>query len=93
MAANRGYNEAVEQLAQEQGKDKAALMEEAAVYMKEMISKPRTFWLDFYAKFNNFCLGLGYEDKIVYNQDEIESIREMVRDHPVTAVMDPQDLS
>lgn len=82
MAANRGYNEAVEQLAQEQGKDKAALMEEAAVYMKEMISKPRTFWLDFYAKFNNFCLGLGYEDKIVYNQDEIESIREMVRDHP-----------
>ena len=82
MTANRGYNEAVEQLAQEQGKDKAALMEEAAVYMKEMISKPRTFWLDFYAKFNNFCLGLGYEDKIVYNQDEIESIREMVRDHP-----------
>ncbi|MEP1593761.1 MAG: 1-acyl-sn-glycerol-3-phosphate acyltransferase, partial [Halieaceae bacterium] len=24
----------------------------------------------------------GYEDKIVYNPDEIESIREMVRDHP-----------
>jgi glycerol-3-phosphate O-acyltransferase len=82
MLANRGYNEAVEKLAQEQGKAKSALMEEAAIYMKEMISKPRTFWLDFYAKFNSFCLGLGYEDKIVYDPDEIESIREIVRDHP-----------
>lgn len=82
MLANRGYNQAVEELAQEQGKEKSALMEEAAVYMAEMISKPRTFWLDFYAKFNNFCLGLGYEDKIIYHPQEVESLREVVRDHP-----------
>ncbi len=82
MLANRGYNEAVEQLAVEEGKTKSELMEEAAEYMKEMISVPRTFWLDFYARFNNFCLGLGYEDKIVYDQGDVEDLRGIVRDHP-----------
>ena len=82
MLANRGYNEALDKLAEEEGKSKTALLEEAAGYMKEMISVPRTFWLDFYARFNNFCLGLGYEDKIVYDQKDVEQLRSVVRDHP-----------
>ncbi|MEH6515411.1 MAG: glycerol-3-phosphate 1-O-acyltransferase [Halioglobus sp.] len=82
MLANRGYNEALDKLAEEEGKSKTALLEEAAGYMKEMISVPRTFWLDFYARFNNFCLGLGYEDKIVYDQKDVEELRSVVRDHP-----------
>ncbi|MFT4822494.1 MAG: glycerol-3-phosphate O-acyltransferase, partial [Cryomorphaceae bacterium] len=82
LHASPSYNEAVEKLAIESGKSKAELMKEASVYMKEMISVPRTFWLDFYAKFNDFVLGLGYEDKIVYNQTAVEDLRKIVRDHP-----------
>ncbi|MBN7796430.1 glycerol-3-phosphate 1-O-acyltransferase [Parahaliea mediterranea] len=82
LCANRGYNEAVEAIAREQGKSKPELMKEAAGYMKEMISTPSTFWLDVYARFNNFCLGLGYEDRIVYDQEAVEQMRNTVRDHP-----------
>ncbi|TXS94067.1 glycerol-3-phosphate 1-O-acyltransferase [Parahaliea maris] len=82
LRANRSYNEAVEELAQQSGKSKSELMREAASYMKEMISTPSTFWLDVYARFNSFCLGLGYEDRIVYDQQAVEEMRNIVRDHP-----------
>lgn len=72
----------VESLAQQSGKSRQDLLAEADVYMKEMITQPRTFWLDIYAKFNNFLLGLGYEDKVVYDAESIEKMRSMVRDHP-----------
>ncbi|MBA6413440.1 glycerol-3-phosphate 1-O-acyltransferase [Parahaliea sp. F7430] len=82
LRTNRSFNEAVEKLAQEQGKTKSELMKEASEYMKEMISTPSKFWLDVYARFNNFCLGLGYEDRIVYDQQAVEQMRNTVRDYP-----------
>jgi glycerol-3-phosphate O-acyltransferase len=82
LRASPLYNKAVRKLAEETGTSKSALMKEASTYMKEMISIPSTFWLDIYAKFNNFCLGLGYEDKIVYDQAAVENLRSVVRDNP-----------
>ncbi len=82
LRTSASYNEAVNALAKETGRTKSDLMKEASGYMKEMISVPRTFWLDIYARFNDFCLGLGYEDKIVYDQAAIEDLRRTVRDHP-----------
>lgn len=82
LLASRGFNEAVDALAATTGTPKAQLMKEAAGYMDEMVSRPRTFWLDFYAKFNKFCLGLGYEEKIVCNQADVEKMRQMVREYP-----------
>ena len=61
---------------------KAELLKEAAGYMDEMVSVPSTFWLDVYAKFNKFCLGLGYEENIVYDLAAVENMRRIVRDHP-----------
>lgn len=82
LGASPLYRKAVKELVAEQGKNRGELVKEAAGYMKEMISIPSTFWLDFYARFNSFCLGLGYEEKIVYNQSEVEKMRKIVRDHP-----------
>lgn len=82
LLASRGFNEAVDALAAQTGKPSAQLMKEAAGYMDEMVSRPRTFWLDFYAKFNKFCLGLGYEEEIVCDQAEVEKMRQMVREYP-----------
>ena len=82
LLSSPSFNEAVAQLAQQSGKAKSELMEEAAGYMAEMVSRPSTFWLDVYARFNKFCLGLGYEERIVYDQAAVEKIRQMVRDSP-----------
>ncbi|MGL4565363.1 MAG: 1-acyl-sn-glycerol-3-phosphate acyltransferase, partial [Halioglobus sp.] len=82
LMASRGYNAAVDALAAQTGKPSAQLLKEAAVYMDEMVSRPSTFWLDFYAKFNSFCLGLGYEEKIVYDPEAVARMRQMVRDNP-----------
>ncbi len=57
-------------------------MKEAAGYMDEMVSRPSTFWLDVYAKFNKFCLGLGYEEEIVCDKAAVEKMRQLVREHP-----------
>lgn len=82
LMASRGYNDALDKLAAEGGKPKAELVKEASVYMAEMVSRPRTFWLDFYAKFNKFCLGLGYEEEIVCDQADVERMRQLVREYP-----------
>ncbi|MEH6587409.1 MAG: glycerol-3-phosphate 1-O-acyltransferase [Halioglobus sp.] len=82
IMSNSNYNEEVQQLADEQGKSKAELMKEAAGYMKEMVSTPSSFWLDVYARFNTFCLGLGYEEDIVYDKASVEKMRQVVRNNP-----------
>lgn len=82
LLASRGYNEALDRLAHDSGTPKEQLVKEAGTYMDEMVSRPRTFWLDFYAKFNKFCLGLGYEDEIVCDQADVEKMRQLVREYP-----------
>ncbi len=82
LNASPAFNEAVATLAAASGKPKTELMAEAEGYMDEMVSRPSTFWLDFYARFNKFCLGLGYEEKIVYDQAAVEKMRQVVRDNP-----------
>ena len=82
LMASAEYNAEVDALAEATGKSKDALMKEAAGYMEEMVSTPSSFWIDFYARFNNFCLGLGYEEDIVYDQAALEKTRTVVRNHP-----------
>jgi glycerol-3-phosphate O-acyltransferase len=82
LRASKDFNTGLEELAVEQGVSKDVLMIEARKYMKEMISRPSTFYLDFYAKFNKFVLGLGYEDEVVSDKNDIEKMRTMVRENP-----------
>ena len=82
LLTSEAYNTAVEGIAQESGVEKADLLREAQGYMKEMVSVPSTFWLDVYSRFNRFCLGLGYEEDIIYDTAAVENMRQLVRDHP-----------
>ncbi|QFU77286.1 glycerol-3-phosphate 1-O-acyltransferase [Halioglobus maricola] len=82
LMASAEYNADLEQLAKDSGRPKDELMKEAAEYMKEMVSAPSSFWIDFYARFNNYCLGLGYEEDIVYDRVALKKIRHMVRNNP-----------
>jgi glycerol-3-phosphate O-acyltransferase len=72
----------VEALARESGRSKEDLIKEARTYMDEMVSRPSTFWLDVYGRFNKFCLGLGYEEEIVVDHKAVENMRRIVRDSP-----------
>jgi glycerol-3-phosphate O-acyltransferase len=82
LLADNSYNEALEKLARESGRSKEELIKEARAYMDEMVSRPSTFWLDVYARFNKFCLGLGYEEDIVVDHKAVENMRRIVRDSP-----------
>jgi glycerol-3-phosphate O-acyltransferase len=82
LLASPGYREAVENIAQKESKSLESLWREAQVYMKEMISNPRRFYVDFYSRFNNYVLGLGYEDQLVYDKADIERMRNWVRQYP-----------
>ncbi len=82
LMASSGYNSALDKLASDTDVTKEELQTEAHGYMDEMVSRPSTFWLDFYAKFNKFCLGLGYEEEIVCDKAAVEKMRQVVRENP-----------
>jgi len=82
LLASRGFHDALDRLAAQTRTPKTRLAKEAAGYMDEMVSRPSTFWLDFYARFNQFCLGLGYAKELVYDRAEVEKMRQMVREYP-----------
>ncbi|MDP4789136.1 MAG: glycerol-3-phosphate 1-O-acyltransferase [Haliea sp.] len=82
LSANRSFNEALQEIAAEQSTTHEVLLKEAVGYMEEMISIPSTFWLDVWARFCSFCLGLGYEREIVCSPQAVEAMRQTVRDHP-----------
>ena len=82
LRASPKFNRALDKLGEESGKSRAALLEEAAEYMKEMIATPSTFWLDVMVKFNNVVRTQGYKGEMVYDKQAIEQVRGLVRDNP-----------
>ena len=82
LMASNSYNDALDTLSAESGIAKTQLVKEASGYLNEMVSRPSMFWLDVYAKFNKFCLGLGYEADIVCDQEAVEKLRQIVREYP-----------
>jgi glycerol-3-phosphate O-acyltransferase len=62
LMASNSYNDALDTLSAESGIAKTQLVKEASGYLNEMVSRPSMFWLDVYAKFNKFCLGLGWKN-------------------------------
>ena len=82
LMASSSYNEALDTLSAESGIAKAQLVKDAKGYLDEMVSRPSMFWLDVYARFNKFCLGLGYEAEIVCDQEVVEKLRQIVREYP-----------
>ncbi|MCB1677667.1 MAG: glycerol-3-phosphate 1-O-acyltransferase [Halioglobus sp.] len=82
LLTSPGYNAALQRLAAQTGRTRVDLLREAQGYLEEMVSRPSTFWLDVYARFNRFCLGLGYEQRILYDKAALEKMRQLVRYQP-----------
>ena len=82
LFGSRSFRSAISELATEQNRTRPELYAEARGYMKELIAIPSALYIDLRARLDKFLLTRGYDTKIVYSDDEIESIRGIVRDQP-----------
>ncbi len=76
------FRRALRELAKEQGRPIAALREEADKYMKEMVAKPNSFFIDWMGKITRSVVSLGYSRDIVIDPGDIERTRQIMRDYP-----------
>ena len=79
---NKEFRQRLNAIAQATQRSESDVMREVNTYFREMISIPTSFWLDVWATFCNFSLGLGYEPTLHYRSEELEKIRRIVRDYP-----------
>lgn len=82
LVSGRRFRKAIKQLAVEQDKPRNKLYTEARGYMKELIAVPTAFYIDIRARLDEFLLSLGYENQIIYDKNELASVREIIRDKP-----------
>ena len=82
LQASSKFNSAIDQLSTELGKPRRDLMREAQIYMREMIARPSTFWIDVMGALNHFVCTQGYEADIVYDKKGMERVRKLVRENP-----------
>ena len=76
------FKTALQQISAEEGRPLPEVQAESAVILKELIATPRTFWLDVMAVLNRKILSLGYENNIVLDQEGLERVRRLSREHP-----------
>jgi len=82
LQASGDFNAAVDGLSAETGTPRNELVNEARAYMREMIARPATFWIDVMGAVSRFICSRGYEADIVYDRESIERIRQLVRENP-----------
>lgn len=82
LISGREFRGVIDKFAAEQNNPKHQIYAEARSYMKELIAIPSPFYIDLRARFDKFLLSLGYDKKIIYHEDELQSVRSIVRDSP-----------
>jgi glycerol-3-phosphate O-acyltransferase len=82
IRAGSKFNAAIDTLSAETGTPRHELVNEARAYMREMIARPATFWIDVMGVLTRFVCSQGYESKIVCDKDSIERVRQLVRENP-----------
>ncbi|MDJ0709043.1 MAG: glycerol-3-phosphate 1-O-acyltransferase [Woeseiaceae bacterium] len=76
------FKRALEDLAKELGRPVVALREDADKYMKEMVARPNSFFIDWMGKITRWVVSLGYSRDIVIDPEDIERTRQIMRDYP-----------
>ncbi|MGB5326435.1 MAG: glycerol-3-phosphate 1-O-acyltransferase [Pseudomonadales bacterium] len=80
------YKAALQDISTETGRAMEDLQQEAQQIMEELISIPRSFWIDVMAAFNRKLMSLGYESEMAVDQQGLERVRQLVRDYPTALV-------
>ena len=50
--------------------------------MRELIARPKPFWLDVMAQLNHLVMRLGYDAEVVIDRDGLERVRQWSRENP-----------
>ncbi|MEM0953210.1 MAG: glycerol-3-phosphate 1-O-acyltransferase [Pseudomonadota bacterium] len=82
MRNSPDFRAGLQQLSAEESVPLAELQREAADIMKELVSIPRTFWLDAMGLLNRKIISLGYETDIVIDEAGLERVRQITREYP-----------
>tara|TARA_R110001606_G_scaffold235945_1_gene383844 strand:- start:14203 stop:16545 length:2343 start_codon:yes stop_codon:yes gene_type:complete len=82
LRSDARFRAAMTKLSGETGKSEAALYEQAAKYMKELIARPSPLFIDMKAKLDRFMLSQGYDDQVVFDRKELTRLRQTMREHP-----------
>ncbi|GAB5453232.1 MAG: glycerol-3-phosphate 1-O-acyltransferase [Halioglobus sp.] len=82
LQARESFQAALRELSSETGRSLDDLEGETADIMKELISIPRTFWLDVMGVFNRYLMNLGYESEPVINKEQFARMRQITREYP-----------
>jgi glycerol-3-phosphate O-acyltransferase len=76
------YRAALADLASESGHSRAELRKKADHYMKELIAVPDSLFIDLRARFDNWVMRLSYGGEVVFRDEDLERVREIVQKHP-----------
>ncbi|MEW4466653.1 glycerol-3-phosphate 1-O-acyltransferase [Parasphingorhabdus sp. JC815] len=76
------FRTAMTKLAADLDKPETALYEEAGKYMKELVARPSALFIDMKARLDRFMLSQGYEDEVIFDRNELNQLRQTMRDHP-----------
>lgn len=82
IISSRKFRDGINKFAAEQERPKHEVYADVRGYMKELIAIPSAFYIDLRARFDKFLLSLGYDERIIYDEKELQSVREIVRDQP-----------
>jgi len=82
LQASGNFHAAIDDLAADTGTPRQELMREAQSYMREMIARPSTFWINVMGALNRFICTQGYETEIACDKGSIERARKLVRENP-----------
>jgi len=76
------YHQGLLKITEQTGEGEEALRSRALPYFKELVATPHNFWQDVAATFNRWIISLGYENKLVIDQDRLKRFHNIVREHP-----------
>ena len=82
LQASQKFRVGLQQLSAELGRPMGDLQTETAEITKELISIPRTFWLDVMGLLNRKIISLGYESEAVIDQEGLDRVRQMTGQYP-----------
>jgi glycerol-3-phosphate O-acyltransferase len=82
LRSSPAFKDALTRISDETGRPLEELQNESAVYMKELIAVPNSLFIDFRARFDNWVMSLSYNGDIVFRDDDLKRVGDIVQTHP-----------
>jgi glycerol-3-phosphate O-acyltransferase len=82
LRSSPAFKDALTRISDETGRPLEELQNESAVYMKELIAVPNSLFIDFRARFDNWVMSLSYNGDIVFRDDDLQRVGDIVQTHP-----------